>query len=360
VTTEAGMSAFAKLQSRLGAEWLGLAQAAATAAKQREQMLQMLQSDATRAHSDDSSVVVFGSLARNEATSGSDVDWTLLIDGQADPEHLRTAQWVAAALEQAKFTEPGPTGVFGNMAFSHEIIHQIGGQADTNRNTTQRILLLLESAPIGSDEAYDRVLRGVLYRYLEDDPSLLSPDPHTQKLPRFLLNDVVRFWRTMAVDYASKQAERARQGWAIRNIKLRMSRKLIFVKGLLVCFNCILRPPGGANGSSTTQDGLLPPLVSYLRRVVSQTPLEIVAQAWLNYPNDKSAKRMLDAYDEFVITLDDHDKRNHLKSLQPDAASTDSLFQRMREVGHAFQESLDDLFFETHELSNLVRKYGVF
>ena len=40
--------------------------------------------------SDDADVVVFGSLARREWTSGSDVDWTMLIDGQADPEHRVT------------------------------------------------------------------------------------------------------------------------------------------------------------------------------------------------------------------------------------------------------------------------------
>jgi hypothetical protein len=37
------------------------------------------------------------------------------------------------------------------MAFSHDIIHQIGGQNDTNKNTTQRILLLLESAAMGKN-----------------------------------------------------------------------------------------------------------------------------------------------------------------------------------------------------------------
>ncbi len=31
------------------------------------------------------------------------------------------------------------------MDLGHDIIHQIGGQYDTNKNTTQRILLLLES-----------------------------------------------------------------------------------------------------------------------------------------------------------------------------------------------------------------------
>jgi hypothetical protein len=28
-------------------------------------------------------------------------------------------------------TGPGATGTFGNLAFSHELIHQIGGQYDT-------------------------------------------------------------------------------------------------------------------------------------------------------------------------------------------------------------------------------------
>jgi len=34
--------------------------------------------------STDASIVVFGSLARSEWTSKSDVDWTLLVDGQAE------------------------------------------------------------------------------------------------------------------------------------------------------------------------------------------------------------------------------------------------------------------------------------
>ena len=127
------------------------------------------------------------------------------------------------------------------MAFSHDIIHQIGGQNDTNRNTTQRILLLLESAPIGrNNQAHEQIIRGVVSRYLEEDTHLLTADSRQYRIPRFLLNDIVRFWRTMAVDFASKQRDRAGEGWGLRNAKLRMSRKLIFVSGLLVCFGCNL------------------------------------------------------------------------------------------------------------------------
>jgi len=96
--------------------------------------------------SEDTSLIVFGSLARGKKTDKSDLDWTYLIDGQANSDHLRISQGVEEHLKNAGHKEPGQTGTFGNMAFSHEIIHQIGGQFDTNRNTTQRILLLLESS----------------------------------------------------------------------------------------------------------------------------------------------------------------------------------------------------------------------
>jgi predicted nucleotidyltransferase len=74
--------------------------------------------------SEDTSLVVFGSLARREWTTGSDLDWTYLVEGQANSDHLVIAQKINSAIE-AEFKEPGPTGIFGNMAFSHEIVHQM-------------------------------------------------------------------------------------------------------------------------------------------------------------------------------------------------------------------------------------------
>lgn len=53
----------------------------------------------------------------------------------------------------------------------------------------------------------------------------------TVKVPRFLLNDIVRYWRTVTVDFVEKQRGQAGHGWGLRNAKLRMSRKLIFATG---------------------------------------------------------------------------------------------------------------------------------
>src|SRR5437868_9625673 len=97
----------------------------------------LLSKQIPRYASEDTSLVVFGSLARGEWTSGSDLDWTYLIDGQANSDHLRIAQKINRLVRE-RFIGPGATGTFGNLAFSHELIHQIGGQNDTNKNTTQR------------------------------------------------------------------------------------------------------------------------------------------------------------------------------------------------------------------------------
>jgi predicted nucleotidyltransferase len=178
--------------------------------KTREDLDTLLSTKIGKYASEDTSVVVFGSLAREEWTSKSDLDWTYLIDGGANSDHLKISQKIQRLLKEEGYVEPGPTGTFGNMAFSHDVIHQIGGQNDTNRNTTQRVLLLLESCPIGKrTEAYERVIRGVINRYLEEDVHPLTRDAKRYRVPRFLLNDIVRFWRTMAVDFASKQRDRA-------------------------------------------------------------------------------------------------------------------------------------------------------
>src|SRR5438309_11904207 len=155
-----------------------LTKARANAARMRSRLEQLLNDGIPEGYaSEDTSLVVFGSLARREWTSGSDLDWTYLIDGQANSDHLVIAQIMGKILREQEIPGPGQSGTFGNMAFSHDIIHQIGGQFDTNKNTTRRVLLLLESDVIGKwTQAHERVVKAVIDRYLEEDNHRLTED----------------------------------------------------------------------------------------------------------------------------------------------------------------------------------------
>ena len=49
----------------------------------------------------------------------------------------------------------------------------------------------------------------------------------------FLLNDIIRYYRTITIDFEFKTSETGKS-WGLRNIKLTYSRKLIYFVGLLM------------------------------------------------------------------------------------------------------------------------------
>src|SRR5579863_4155304 len=108
------------LETRLGREWKHL-RAARTRALTEQRKLRTLLSEFD---SGDSTITAFGSLARAEFTPGSDLDWTLLVDGMVDPHHLDVALAVRQNLKGIGERAPGREGTFGNMAFSHDLVHQ--------------------------------------------------------------------------------------------------------------------------------------------------------------------------------------------------------------------------------------------
>lgn len=344
------------LQRSLHCEWPAIAAGARNARETQGLLRRRLDG----LDSEDTSIVVFGSLAREEFTAGSDLDWTLLIDGHSDPQHLSAAQDVTRRLEEDRFLGPGREGTFGRMAFSHNIIHQIGGEDDTNRNITQRILLLLESIPVAQRIAYDRVVRNILQRYLLEDRGLWYGSK-AHKIPRFLLNDIVRYWRTVAVDFAYKQRERAGKGFALRNAKLRMSRKLVFLAGLLTCFGCHLYLPENIKASIFGPKPNPAPLIDHLLRYVEATPLGILAYELLEQPHPAAARDLFDAYDHFLALLADPDSRDRLESLTFDELQGDPIFRQVRQIGGQFEKGLQQLFFDPRSrLYELTIRYGVF
>jgi hypothetical protein len=345
-----------ELGGRLGLEWANLRRARELADAKRQELRNAL----AGLDSPETSIVVSGSLARDEFTEGSDVDWTLLIDGPSDPGHYGVTTKIDEIIQRIAAKGVGREGTFSTMVFSHDLVHQIGGDVDTNKNTTRRLLLLLESCVVGREDAYRGVVRNILNRYLLEDRGLWHGSGH--RVPRFLQNDIARFWRTMAVDFAYKLRTRSGKGWAIRNIKLRMSRKLIYVSGLLACFRCHLDYEPAERTKIFADLNCRQEVIDHLETIFRLTPLEIVASVLMRYPHlDGSAKKILGSYDDFIGILSDADARKHLENLTEADADADVIYQQARSLSHTFRDGLLEFFFDPlSEMQELTKNYGVF
>ncbi len=344
------------LAKQIGGEWPHISQARKFTQEQQEK----LQGALRGFDSNDTSIVVFGSLARGEATEESDVDWTLLVDGIADPEHMKSALIIKAKINELYKKKPGPEGTFGTLAFSHQILNVIGGEDDSNANTTRRILLMLESKALGNQYAWDRVQRNVLKRYVTEDRGLWIAGKE-RGVPLFLLNDIARYWRTMVVDFAYKQHSRGNKGYALRNIKLGMSRKLIYMAGLLACFNCDFGiSQEDWQAIAAKKDALF--LVDHLLPAMRMSPLELVAGQLAPFESlHSAAKHLFDAYDAFLEILSNAAKRKHLDDLKIDDLDADAAFGEARRVRRAFGDAALEIFLDKDsKLYNLTTKYGVF
>lgn len=231
----------------------------------------------------DASIVLFGSWGRGELTEHSDDDWLLLVDGPVCDGVHGPAVEALRELLGVEDRKPGTQGIFGAAASAQVLADRIGLDEDTNRSLTRRMLLLLESVPIAGDAVYGRCWGPVLDTYLDDSTEDYRP-------PRFLLNDLVRYWRTICVDFVGKQRE-DEEKWGLRNAKLRTGRKVLFAAGLLPILLCDRHRRGEMRAF----------LVEQLRAPATDR----LAAAFHSYDLADSGGRSLDAYDRWIGMIDD-------------------------------------------------------
>jgi hypothetical protein len=354
--TIAVTSAIETLEERLGANWSSLR----LARDRTKEVVSSLGSALADLHDANCSVVVTGSLGRAEMTEGSDADWVLLVDGPSDPEHAILAGEVGRRILDIVPKEVGVTGTFGGIVASHELVHYIAGSRDSNENLTRRILLLSESRALTNPLVRERIIRNILARYVLHDRSVSTKSGQRQRVPHFFLNDVVRYWRTMASDYASKMWERRRKEWGIRNVKLRFSRKLLFLWGLLAAFSGELFAPPELHEVENDEQYLLM-LAELIRKQTDVPPLELLARVVLECDDDGIAAGIFTSYDAFLQVLADPESRKRLEAVRFEDAPTDPTYDSLRETSHTFREGVTRLFFDVHpKLPRLIRDFGVF
>jgi hypothetical protein len=345
----------AKLADYWGCKWKGYELAATATETAEKSLLRALSGVPEQPLLDpDSALVLFGSFARYEMLKGSDCDWSLLIDGVVNIRHTALERTLVSAIQKAGLKAAGATRTFGNMIFSHELVHCIGGAADSNKNLTIRMLLLLESrcvnlSPMNS-HVWKNIVHNILARYFEEDVHFRAKQNH--RVPRFLLNDLTRYWRTICVDYAAKYRERDGEGWALRNAKLRFSRKLLYAAGLAFCLSCELDPPTNVQNDLfglPPNPGAKPYIESAIQFALTP-PLEYLAAFVDTYVQDtnkrkKIATRVFGSYNNWLILLNDAQARLKLEELPSSDARNNPCFKKVRDEGKLFARGLQELFF---------------
>jgi predicted nucleotidyltransferase len=284
----------------------------------------------------DVAVVLTGSWGRAELTRESDHDVLLLVHGDERPEaEVRPSlDRVAAALGSR---EPGPEGIFNRVVGSRSLVEQVGLGQDDNANLTRRVLLVLESVAVTGEDVWRAVRAEVLDGYLAGAPDF--------RPPRFFLNDVTRYWRTIAVDFEAKHRAREGEKWGLRNAKLRTSRKVLYAGGLL--------PLLGVHRMTAERRR------EFLGAQFDAPPTDRIASAFLGQRALDAGARTLGAYDRVLGLLDDPAARAELEAVGPEDARGSEVMREIRAAGDELQAGLLALLFET-PLARVFREYAVF
>ena len=227
--------------------------------------------------------------------------------------------------------------MFGGRIFCADLLSRIGLDADSNTNLTRRMLLMLESQPVAGDAVHRRCWEQVLDGYLEDADRPYRP-------PRFFLNDLIRYWRTICVDFVGKEREDGEK-WGIRNAKLRTSRKVLFAAGLVPLLQT------HRFGREERRE--------FLAAQLAAPATDRLAAAFLDCDARDAGVRALSAYDRWLGVLDDPERRGELESLTKETAHESPVFRDVRRHATELHRGLLVLLFDTPLLPH-VREHGIF
>jgi hypothetical protein len=149
-----------------------------------------------------------GSYPRGEAGQHSDLDVFFLQEGADEVPFVTRAAAVAALEHVRQGTTPldqhpfSGGGRFLQAVFRiSDLVGRIGDPAEDAANIfTARMLLLLESASLAGDRVYRAAINTCIDGYCRD-----FHDHQENFLPTFLVNDIVRFWKTLCLNYENRR-----------------------------------------------------------------------------------------------------------------------------------------------------------
>ena len=187
-------------------------------------------------------IYVTGSFGRLEASKYSDLDIFFIHEGSSChscsmpriKKTLLDADLIRAA-QELRFPDFSNDGEYLEVHYIDDILNNLGGPRDDFQNHfTARLLLLLESRPLYNESFYENVMKKIIYSYYRD-----YHDHEDSFSPIFLINDIIRFWRTLCLNYEHRRNrlpddnELKKNKNHLANLKLKFSR-------LVTCYATII------------------------------------------------------------------------------------------------------------------------
>lgn len=261
-------------------------------------------------NAEDFCIVTTGSFARSEASLESDLDWFIVHQFKPNEDILLK---VDEQIKQLVSKEFGSTGTFGESVLVDDLLINFGGLYDDNASFTRRMLYLLESKWLYNENMFISVKRKLLEIYIKEN----IPD---KKLNKFFLNDIIRYYRTICTDFEYKVSE-AGKSWGVRNIKLRFSRKLLYISGVMVVAEtCNLKRDEKINKTM---------------ELLQYSPIERISQICKSDLGD-----LLKYYNCFLEAISDSQIRGNLDSVKKECRDSHEQFYKLKQLSQLFSEEL--------------------
>ena len=250
-----------------------------------------------------------GSLARLEASEQSDLDLIIVTQDDRTVDEMEIAAWRDRLCDRLNIEKPNPAGVFIRSAPYRRLVGIAGASEEHYGDVAKRVLTVLESAWLYGETDYEQLLNEVLDCYAQD----VKAGPH--KVFLFLLNDVIRFFRALCVNYQHTKSETDDGKWPIRNLKLRHSRVLMY-------FSMV-----AAIGSLSPIDA--PAKVANLRTLIAMPPLRRLHAAYA-LSGDDGFDTVARLYDRFLNRMSVKSNREDLKGLDYENRYDSTLFKELK------------------------------
>lgn len=277
--------------------------------------------DAVAGPHDEICVLAVGSYGRREANmSVSDFEWITIYDGsrvaaaEATVFQANVTAFFASVFGRDRLSI---NKTFGNVVTIDDLTTNIGGEADSNRALTYRMLVLCEGMLVNQSTSYDKLLGRLAHTYGSSHTAghrLLS-----------LATDIARYWRTLRIDYKHKVDER-RKPWAVRALKLRSARRLAYFSSAL---HLVGKGPRIDYAQQRSFD--VGTVKTFMGQMAGNPVERLLTVAEATRCDGDRLNRLLKTYDEVHGLLGDSSIRADLEALAEENRMENQAFTRVRQ-----------------------------